>query len=271
MLAYFDASGSMGDSPVFVMAGYIGRSADWERFTPEWQAGLETPKAIDYFKMSEAWARRGEFHGWHTEDRDSRLKLLAPIVNRHAIASVISVVPINSWKRHFVGRLDNSYHDRPYYFAFHGIISNAVKYLHAKSIKEKIDCIFDSEGGEPIAEIIDGFSRYAEMAPNHLKEYIGDPPVFRDEKEILPLQAADMLAWHIRRIFAKQAIGNEAINALTPIAEEVFNIEQAQTVWTDEQLKEVIEFIENRSKSFAVASRTPIPMTLPDPTGRDWR
>jgi hypothetical protein len=271
MLAYFDASGSMGDSPVFVMAGYMGRLADWENFTPEWEAALKNPKAIDYFKMSEAWARRGEFQGWHSEDRDARLKLLAPIVNKHAIASVISVVPVESWKRHFVGRLENSYHNRPYYFAFHGVISNAVKYLHLKGIKEKIDCIFDSEGGEPIAEIIDGFSRFAEMAPDHLKEYIGDPPIFRDEKTVLPLQASDMLAWHIRRVFAERAEGEETIKALTPIAGEIFIIEHAQTVWTDAQIKDSIDFIENRSKSVALASRTPIPMTIPDPTSRDWR
>ncbi len=268
MLAYFDASGSMGNSPVFVMAGYVGRFVDWKKFTPEWQTGLDTPKAIDYFKMSEAWARRGEFQGWHSEDRDARLRLLAPIVNKHALAAVVSVIPVKSWKQHFVGRLEKTYHNRPYYFAFHGVISNAIKYMHAKGIKEKIDCIFDSEGGEPIAEIIDGFSRFAELAPDHLKEYIGDPPTFRDEKKILPLQAADLLAWHVRRVYAERAQGEEAVRALTPIAGEVFNIEHAYTVWKDHELKDAIRFIENRSKSLALASRKPIPMTIPDPTSR---
>jgi hypothetical protein len=213
MLAYFDASGSMGDSPVFVMAGYLGRVADWEKFTPKWQAALDAPKKIDYFKMSEAWARRGEFLGWREEDRDARLKLLAPITNEYAMGAIASVVPVEAWKKHFVGRMANTYHDRPYFFSFHGVIANAVKFLHPKGIQEKIDFIFDSEDGEPIAEILDGYSRFFEFAPPHLRDYIGDPPIFRDEKKFLPLQAADMLAWHIRRMFAKQAGGEEQVSS----------------------------------------------------------
>src|SRR6185437_2444135 len=270
MLAFFDASGTMGDSPAFVMAGYIGRVEDWERFTVEWQAALDQPKAIQYLRMSEAWARRGEFQGWAREDRDLRLKLLAPIINRYAIASILSVVPTQSWRKYFVGRLENSYHDRPYYFAFHGVMANVVKYLHQKGIKEKVDFIFDSEGGEPIAEIIEGFSRWTELAPDHLKEYIGNPPIFRSEKEVLPLQADDLIAWHVRRIFAEKT-KEEDISKLTPISEEVFNLEHAQTVWTDAELKNAIEFVENRAVALTLAQMKSIPMTIPDPSSPwDW-
>jgi hypothetical protein len=270
MFAYFDASGTMGDSPVFVMAGYIGRLADWDRFSLEWQTALDQPKEIEYFKMSEAWARRGEFRGWMAEDRDLRLKLLAPIVNRHALASVLYVVPTESWRKHFVGRLENSYHNRPYYFAFHGVMANVVKYLHLKGIKEKIDFVFDSEGGEPVTEIIDGFSRWAAIAPDHLKEYIGAPPIFRSEKEVLPLQAADLFAWHIRRAYAEK-ISEKDLPSLTVVASEVFKIEHVHTVWTDTELKNAIDFIESRAVALTLAQIKSVRMTIPDPSSPwDW-
>jgi hypothetical protein len=106
MLAHVDASGTMGDSPVFVMAGYIATVPAWESFTAEWQAALDGPRPIKYFKMAEAWMRREQFDGWSIAERDAKLRLLAPVVKRHALAAVIFVVSTDSWRRHFVGKLE---------------------------------------------------------------------------------------------------------------------------------------------------------------------
>jgi hypothetical protein len=146
MLAHMDASGTMGDSPVFVMAGYVARAESWELFSDEWDAALaaSNPKPISYFKMSEAWNRTDEFVGWTIAERDSKLEVLIEIINRNVIASVIYIVPTESWRRHFVGRLNKPYHNRPYYFAVHGIMSTLVKFLHLRRIDDKIDFVFDS-------------------------------------------------------------------------------------------------------------------------------
>ena len=37
------------------------------------------------------------------------------------------------------------------------------------------------------------------MAPDTVKPYIGSPPIFRDDKEFRPLQAADLYAGALRR------------------------------------------------------------------------
>ncbi|MDX3965144.1 MAG: DUF3800 domain-containing protein [Bradyrhizobium sp.] len=262
--AYFDASGTMGDSTVFVMAGYLGYSPAWQRFSDEWGTALSEPRVLKYFKMSEAWARRGEFTGWVPEDRDAKLRRLAPIVNKHALASMIVTVPTRSWRRHMVGKLEHKYHNRPYYFAFHGAMSSVPKFLHQKGIEDQIEFVFDSEGGEPVQEILDGFDRWAELAPDHLKKYLSGPPVFRDEKLVLPLQAADMLAWHIRRIFHDR-VSEQDIPALTPIAAEMFEIEQVRTIWNDRGIADAAQFILSRSAPM-YGDQKPQLMTLPDPT-----
>jgi Protein of unknown function (DUF3800) len=262
MLAFVDGSGTINDSPVYVMAGYLGPVSAWEAFTSEWQAALDHPKAIEYFKMSEAWMRRGQFDGWDPSIRDARLKMLPPIINRHAAAAFMFVVTTEAWKRHFVGRLTERYHDRPYFFAFHGVMSGVVKYLNEKGIKEKIDFVFDEEGGESSRLMLEGFDEFVSCAPDHLKEYIGSKPVYRNEKEVLPLQAADILAWHVRRSYA-DGIQGKNVDHLTEAMPELFNIEQARAVWNEAKIKNIIQFILNRS--FA-KSLDGIPLTLPDPT-----
>jgi hypothetical protein len=123
MLAYVDGSGTINDSPVYVMAGYLASVEAWEAFTVDWKAALDHPKAIKYFKMAEAWSRRGQFAGWDGSLRDARLKMLSPIINRHAFSALIFAASTDGWKQHVVGRLDERYHDRPYFFAFHSIMA----------------------------------------------------------------------------------------------------------------------------------------------------
>jgi hypothetical protein len=262
MLAHIDGSGSMNDSPVYVMAGYIGSVAAWEKFTAEWQAALDEPKAIEYFKMREAWARRDQFDGWSLEARDARLKLLAPIANRHAIAAVLYVVSTDAWKRHFVGRLEKRYHDRPYFFAYHGIMSGVVRYLHAKGIQEKVDFIFDEEGGESLKLMQESFEGWKELAPKEFKPYIGRRPMPGNDKDVLPLQAADFFAWHIRRSFAEGLQGKN-VDDLTVAASELFNIEQARSIWGEDEVKEAIDFVELRGWLLRIKG---VDITLPDPS-----
>jgi hypothetical protein len=40
--------------PVMVLGGFIATAPQWEAFVPEWQAMLDAPPRISYFKMSEA-------------------------------------------------------------------------------------------------------------------------------------------------------------------------------------------------------------------------
>lgn len=265
MLAYVDGSGTMNDSPAYVMAGYLGSAEAWEAFSGDWKAALDHPKAIEYFKMSEAWARRGEFAGWEEGLRDARLKLLSPIINRHAFSALIFVASTDGWKKHVVGKLNERYHDRPYFFAFHSIMSLAVKYLDSKGIKEKVDFVFDEEGGESMRLMLESFDGWADVAPTHLKEYIGSRPIFRNEKEVLPLQAADMLAWHVRRSFADGIQGKD-VSHLSAAMPELFEIEQARSIWQASEIEKYFGDMSGITLKLELRKITGISMTLPDPT-----
>ena len=50
--AFVDDSGSGGDSPYFVSAGYTAPESIWNGFVPEWQRILDLSPKLEYFKMS---------------------------------------------------------------------------------------------------------------------------------------------------------------------------------------------------------------------------
>jgi hypothetical protein len=49
----------------------------------------------------------------------------------------------------------------------------------------------------------EGLRRAIQQEP--YKTMMGNTPIFRSDRELLPLQAADMLAWHVRNEFAYPA------------------------------------------------------------------
>lgn len=251
----------MGDSPVFVMAGHIAPLTAWNAFNVDWDAALKTHPRLQYFKMREAWAREDEFKNWTMGERDERLNLLAPIITKHVTASVSFVVSTSAWKKHIVGKLSHRYHDRPYFFAFYGIMAALVKYLRAKGIEDKVDFIFDNEGGESASVMLGGFEEWASLAPEELKRYIGNPPIYRDEKSVLPLQAADFFAWHIRRANLKASKGERA-DDLTVAHSELLKPESITSLWGEKDVKQIEEFARSRRQS----ERPGITMSLPDPS-----
>src|SRR5450830_1266831 len=73
--SFIDDSGWDGQSPVFVLAGYVAQEKQWEDFSDAWQVilDLKQPKEIKYLKMSQAYQlrhRHSQFYGWSEAERD---------------------------------------------------------------------------------------------------------------------------------------------------------------------------------------------------------
>jgi hypothetical protein len=48
--AFIDDSGSGGDSPWYVLAGYLGTVEGWDLFDGQWEEVLHEPPYIEYFR-----------------------------------------------------------------------------------------------------------------------------------------------------------------------------------------------------------------------------
>lgn len=195
--AYIDDSIS-ADGVVYVLAGYLAPAQNWAAFSDEWQQFRDMKPAISYFKMNDAMGLDGEFKFWSKQARDEKLSLLFGVIGDHATASVSCTLRTTDFKAVFgkdksVPRQLRS----PYYFLLYGMMQALAEHRDRLKITEPIDFIFDEQVIEK-DRIMKDWELFKQASPVPLK-LIGDPPIFRDDKRVLPLQAADMYAWRMRK------------------------------------------------------------------------
>ena len=87
--------------------------------------------------------------------------------------------------------------------------------------------------------IRDGWDIIKALADPEVAELLGATPQFRDDKELLPLQAADMLAWWIRAM-ASESIAGVPMN-YRPTWKSKRQIPGIQIHFDEERLKRAIE------------------------------
>ena len=205
--AFIDDSGSEPQSPVIVLAGFVANHAEWAKFSDEWDAALKVPPALGYFKMTEAANLAGEFSkdkGWTKAKRDERVVGLARIIRKHVKTQVAGVMPYDAFMRHIASlsaiarRLAT---DNPYPFLFLQTVLAVAVRGDLYGIDSACDFIFDEQLGfqEEILGWWPQTRALIDRAPrSDIAQRVWSPPIFRNEKEFLPLQAADLYAWQVR-------------------------------------------------------------------------
>ena len=269
--AYFDDSihnaraGIAGG--VYVLSGYVGDATRWAAFSDDWDDVLhEGPRSLDYLKTFQAYRLddpKSMFYGWSPQERDGKLLRLATTVNRFARYSIQSAVRPEQY-RDGLGVLTGA---RVYHFLFYSIIAGLVRTLERIGINDKIDIYFDEKGDESIRALHEGFAEFIKDAPLHLKERLGGRPEFKNDMDIKPQQAADLIAWHFRRNIFEHDRGRVFES---PIWTELLNLERMTRIWTG---KDMATMAERKTESARQPLQTDI-MTLPDPSsgwGNPWK
>ena len=181
--AFIDDSGEGDDEradPVFVLAGFIADSTQWAAFSDEWKAALDTSPSIEYFKMREAanLSVDGQFArrlGWDEALRDEKVRQLAAIIPKHAMARIACTVDKAAFKTYAQSLAvlnRSSVIDKPYSIAFQHIILGAAAVFLTYKIQQSCDFIFDEHGkvGQEAVELWDGLKilcqRFAELGAN---------------------------------------------------------------------------------------------------------
>jgi hypothetical protein len=212
--AFIDESGK-GDPLMFVMAGFIARAEQWADFNDDW--------GPEYFHMTNAVAQK-EF---------ARIQDKAAIIRKHqfpAIAVCIFMEDYNTIiKRRVSRRVDD-----PYFFGYHSIIELALMWEIEHGLDEPIDFIFDEQWAQ--SDYLQSiFTPLIEHLPPELKRRFGNRPIHMDDRNSPALQAADMLAWPLRRI-AERARRNEPPDAFL---NEIFRgVTLRRQDWNYERLSE---------------------------------
>lgn len=201
--AYMDETGhSKDEQQRFVgIAGLIAPAASWEAFERKWKATLGSFK-LPYFHMKEYAHSTQAFKGWEgNEVKRQKLfgKLMLHIETAHPLpfGAIISMEDFRSFTKEQQG-----YFRDPYFLCFQSLVAACSSILEFRKVpdEEKVALIF-SDQGEFRHRALQIYKN-VETATYYVRR--STPPIFRDMREIVPLQAADIIAYEMHKEFERQ-------------------------------------------------------------------
>jgi len=196
--AYFDESGTHGnqkvDPPVLSIGCYVSTDEQWTLFNREWQAVLDEA-GVECFHVTTFESRFGGYAGWTDEKRKRVYAGLQGIIKRRVKKAIAACVVLRDYDELITGE----YRQRllsPYAFAARCCFEMIGDWSRRYELREPVDCVFEAGSGMG-GEVGDVFRRV--KAKNNLGSLSyglkKDP-----HKRTLPLQAADVLAYEIRKL-----------------------------------------------------------------------
>jgi hypothetical protein len=203
-----DPAGRQPGARVAFAGGFVGYKANWKRFSKQWHYALQQNN-VEYFKYSELEKNRQHpekedsfYHGWPERKKHAFLKRLAKIAAHHSLSSVgghIDTQKINELVVRGVAR--------PHYIyksAIDCMFKDVILTLNALNISrsEKIDFYFD-DTTDPAwkAAIHESYTQFKEADKRVDSLFAGFG--FKNDRDFIPLQAADLNAGVMRRLAIK--------------------------------------------------------------------
>jgi Protein of unknown function (DUF3800) len=222
-VAFSDESGSGDGEGQFFVAGYVAKETDWPEFSKQWQEKILDPSpTIPYVHMveirSEKWRER---YGISKAQANERVNSAVRLITGYpTITPYLGTLPEGVYRRTrnwfkekgFDVKKRHGAADSPCFAAF------ALAIIHDTAVNKpdvrKIN--FNISRKAYVENLLrndvrDALVEYFETYTPELAKLIGDvvPLSMEDHK---PLQAADVLCWHLQRISANRVGPDEENN-----------------------------------------------------------
>jgi len=238
---HVDDSGSDPNDPVLVLGGFFATAAQWIEFSKHWSAVLTAPPAIEYFKAWEAESRDEQFEGFSEPERDAKIDALVEVIKcpQYGLTNIDCVIGWANYKMAAAGRLLPKKSDHPYFWAFYKMLLTVTTYQRQRGMCEKVDFIFDDQGkiGKRARRWYDKFLK---IVGPEVRERLGAEPIFRSDKEVVALQAADLYAWYVHRYACDYLLLPGMIPPRKQL-QSILELKGPSTQLTRETLSEMIE------------------------------
>jgi hypothetical protein len=218
--AWFDESGK-GQEPVYLLAGYVGKKTMWEDFADDWQTELDRKPRLPYLHANESQL----FRGYTPAEKIERLLRFVAIIRKHQPTGITYMLKHEEYRQFFsviqqhptITPAERRMLKNPYYHSFTVILNVMLKAQaekrHESGVKELIEVLID-DNTDKLQRLKLGFAGFVETVrkqnPEYLDLLINKDAETRDDKVFLPLQASDLLAWHLRRLCYEISRGNTA-------------------------------------------------------------
>lgn len=182
----------------YVLAAYVLPQDQWALFSEDWNIALKRDRPIKYFHMKEANGRIGEFFAWPEEFIKCKIRDLIAVIEKHNPMPLWCWLNRDDYKAATNGKLvDPRIHD-PYFPLFYGVIECMLMSCIKFHVQETVDFDFDEKGKIGI-NAASWYNLVKSNVSPTLRMMLGRTPTFLDDEKIHPLQAADLLAWHVSK------------------------------------------------------------------------
>ncbi|MDO8531788.1 MAG: DUF3800 domain-containing protein [Dehalococcoidia bacterium] len=195
--AYFDESGTHNDSKTVTVAGYLSTQSLWSAFDPEWRRILSC-FGLTKFHMTDFVAKKDDFReGW--EDEAKRRALLGPLlstINKHVIGSV----GVSMLRTDYDAAFDSKAAVRsggPYGLGATWVLLQLARIMGFTQMQGAIKYVFE-DAPRRKAAVQKAYDR-VKVNPGLLKALRVESLSFGLKAHYVPLQAADVLAYEVRR------------------------------------------------------------------------
>lgn len=204
--AYFDDSGTSSGNKVAAVGGYLATTYQWDRFILRWKSLL---KEYDVNQMHrtdlETW--QGEFtiaRGWEPTRRNEFVRQAQGIIKRYTLVAVGSAVIKKDFEEVLPPPIIKFY-GGAYGWCAHECVSAVSNWCDRAKQKEHIKWVFEkgTEGSGQIEKYFHMSSRNPRVS-EMLR--IGIDGCSFYAKDVLPLQAADVVAYEIFKHVQNQIV-----------------------------------------------------------------
>ncbi|MGS1015496.1 DUF3800 domain-containing protein [Allosphingosinicella humi] len=191
-----DSASSVGERRL-VMAAFVHTADTWERIVDDWHSVMISDPPISFFHMVEAHSRRGQFNGWSEAKRTKKIFDLAEVISKY---KPISIHCSLSLKRHKEVLKPHAPFGigSPYFPLVFALTCGVARATHMLGVGLPCDFIFDRQD-QVSKHALFFWDHIIGQQPQEWGQLINSSPIFGDDKDFVALQAADMLAWHVRR------------------------------------------------------------------------
>lgn len=190
--AYIDDS-RMGQPPVYTLGGWVAPASTWTPFSDAWREILWMKPRIEYFEFDEALSLDGQFRGITEASRNEKLRLMINLIEETNLLGLVSMIPHHIFDPLFGWHPSRDVRN-PYILSFFGMIANLAGYMSLSGEEDRVEFFFDYQP-HSIKQVLDGWEEFKNCAPEKFRTLITEhPPQFRDDKNVVALQAADLHA-----------------------------------------------------------------------------
>lgn len=201
LVGYFDESYTHAPAPlVYTLGGYISTDKQWMKFQREWGEVLNDA-GIPFFHMAKFEARKKEYEGWSNEKRIQILRRLHSIIKKRVFAGFAVTLVLSDYEEIMTDEI-RGYFGNPHQFVTIACMQHIMMWLREQNYKENISYVFESGSGydADVMRMIAGIINDEKQAD----AYRVNSCSIENKRKFLPLQAADILAYEVTKVHARE-------------------------------------------------------------------